>query len=177
VVSPEQQRASADVPPFAAIARSPNFDAKQLAYFLLNASENARLASEPDRGGRHRSIYRDFEKLEHLDLGGAFRRSTYLRISSGSIDFPPRSRTTKQASCPSTDTSSRTSSFHHQSRPLRSARLAQEAEGAGGRLKTATQFQPKKYLGERPAGVFFVWSVAKTGLRYATAERGKRLPA
>jgi mono/diheme cytochrome c family protein len=36
VVSPEQQRASADVPPFATIARSPNFDAKQLAYFLLN---------------------------------------------------------------------------------------------------------------------------------------------
>jgi len=36
VVSPEQQRASADVPPFATIATSPNFDAKQLAYFLLN---------------------------------------------------------------------------------------------------------------------------------------------
>jgi mono/diheme cytochrome c family protein len=36
VVSPEQQRASADVPPFATIAKSPNFDAKQLAYFLLN---------------------------------------------------------------------------------------------------------------------------------------------
>jgi mono/diheme cytochrome c family protein len=36
VVSPEQQRASADVPPFATVARSPNFDAKQLAYFLLN---------------------------------------------------------------------------------------------------------------------------------------------
>jgi mono/diheme cytochrome c family protein len=36
VVSPEQQRASADVPPFATIARAPNFDAKQLAYFLLN---------------------------------------------------------------------------------------------------------------------------------------------
>jgi mono/diheme cytochrome c family protein len=36
IVSPEQQRASADVPPFATIARSPNFDARQLAYFLLN---------------------------------------------------------------------------------------------------------------------------------------------
>jgi mono/diheme cytochrome c family protein len=36
VVSPEQERASADVPPFATIARSPSFDAKQLAYFLLN---------------------------------------------------------------------------------------------------------------------------------------------
>jgi mono/diheme cytochrome c family protein len=36
LVFPEQQRASADVPPFATIARSPNFDAKQLAYFLLN---------------------------------------------------------------------------------------------------------------------------------------------
>ena len=36
VVSPEQQQASADVPPFATIARSPNFDARQLAYFLLN---------------------------------------------------------------------------------------------------------------------------------------------
>lgn len=36
VVSPEQQRASADVPPFSTVARSPNFDAKQLAYFLLN---------------------------------------------------------------------------------------------------------------------------------------------
>ena len=36
VASPEQQRASADVPPFATIAKSPNFDAKQLAYFLLN---------------------------------------------------------------------------------------------------------------------------------------------
>ena len=36
VVSPEQQRASADVPPFATIARSPDFDARHLAYFLLN---------------------------------------------------------------------------------------------------------------------------------------------
>jgi mono/diheme cytochrome c family protein len=36
VVSPEQQRASADVPPFATIARSPNFDTRHLAYFLLN---------------------------------------------------------------------------------------------------------------------------------------------
>src|ERR1700746_879146 len=36
LVSPEQQRASADVPPFATIAKSSNFDAKQLAYFLLN---------------------------------------------------------------------------------------------------------------------------------------------
>jgi len=36
VVSAEQQRASVDVPPFATIARSPNFDARHLAYFLLN---------------------------------------------------------------------------------------------------------------------------------------------
>jgi mono/diheme cytochrome c family protein len=36
VVSPAQQQASADVPPFATVARSPNFDARQLAYFLLN---------------------------------------------------------------------------------------------------------------------------------------------
>jgi mono/diheme cytochrome c family protein len=36
IVSPEQQQASADVPPFATIARSPNFDARLLAYFLLN---------------------------------------------------------------------------------------------------------------------------------------------
>ena len=35
VVSPDQQIASADVPPFAAIANSPNFDPKRLAYFLL----------------------------------------------------------------------------------------------------------------------------------------------
>ena len=35
VVSPDQQSASADVPPFAAIANSPNFDPKRLAYFLL----------------------------------------------------------------------------------------------------------------------------------------------
>lgn len=35
VVSPNQKRANADVAPFAAIARSPNFDAKRLAYFLL----------------------------------------------------------------------------------------------------------------------------------------------
>jgi mono/diheme cytochrome c family protein len=35
VVSPDQRRASADVPPFATIAKSPSFDAKQLAYFLL----------------------------------------------------------------------------------------------------------------------------------------------
>jgi mono/diheme cytochrome c family protein len=35
VVSPDQQRASADVPPFTAIANSPNFDPKRLAYFLL----------------------------------------------------------------------------------------------------------------------------------------------
>ena len=35
VVSPDQNRASADVPPFATIARSPNFDRRALAYFLL----------------------------------------------------------------------------------------------------------------------------------------------
>ncbi len=36
VVSADQARASADVPPFRAIARSSNFDAKRLAYFLLD---------------------------------------------------------------------------------------------------------------------------------------------
>jgi mono/diheme cytochrome c family protein len=36
VVSADQQRASADVPPFATVARAPNFDARRLAYFLLN---------------------------------------------------------------------------------------------------------------------------------------------
>jgi mono/diheme cytochrome c family protein len=36
VVSPDQQRANADAPPFATVARSPNFDARHLAYFLLN---------------------------------------------------------------------------------------------------------------------------------------------
>jgi mono/diheme cytochrome c family protein len=36
VVSSEQRTASADVPPFATIARSPNFDSKYLTYFLLN---------------------------------------------------------------------------------------------------------------------------------------------
>ena len=36
VVSADQTRASADVPPIPAIARSPNFDAKRLAYFLLD---------------------------------------------------------------------------------------------------------------------------------------------
>jgi len=36
LVSADQARASADVPPFATIARSPNFDAKRLAYFLLD---------------------------------------------------------------------------------------------------------------------------------------------
>jgi mono/diheme cytochrome c family protein len=35
VVSPDQRRASADVPPFATIAKSSDFDAKRLAYFLL----------------------------------------------------------------------------------------------------------------------------------------------
>ena len=35
VVSADQQRASADAPPFATIAQSPNFDPKRLAYFLL----------------------------------------------------------------------------------------------------------------------------------------------
>jgi hypothetical protein len=33
--TPDAQSASADVPPFAAIANSPNFDPKRLAYFLL----------------------------------------------------------------------------------------------------------------------------------------------
>jgi mono/diheme cytochrome c family protein len=36
IVSPDQQRASADVPPFATIAQSPNFDTKAIAYFLLD---------------------------------------------------------------------------------------------------------------------------------------------
>lgn len=35
LVSPDQQSASADVPPFATIANSLNFDPKRLAYFLL----------------------------------------------------------------------------------------------------------------------------------------------
>jgi mono/diheme cytochrome c family protein len=35
VVSPDQQSASADVPPFATIAQTPDFDPKRLAYFLL----------------------------------------------------------------------------------------------------------------------------------------------
>ena len=35
VVSPDQQRASSDAPPFATIARAPNFNTRQLAYFLL----------------------------------------------------------------------------------------------------------------------------------------------
>ena len=35
VVSPDQQSASADAPPFATVARYPNFDPKRLAYFLL----------------------------------------------------------------------------------------------------------------------------------------------
>lgn len=36
LVSADQQRGSADVPPFATIARSPNFDPKRLVYFLLD---------------------------------------------------------------------------------------------------------------------------------------------
>ena len=36
VVSSDQARANADAPPFVTIARSPNFDAKRLAYFLLD---------------------------------------------------------------------------------------------------------------------------------------------
>jgi mono/diheme cytochrome c family protein len=35
LVSSDQESASADVPPFATIANSPNFDPKRLAYFLL----------------------------------------------------------------------------------------------------------------------------------------------
>jgi len=36
LVSADQRRASADVPPFATIARSPNFNARSLTYFLLD---------------------------------------------------------------------------------------------------------------------------------------------
>ena len=36
LVSPDQQRASADVPPFALIAQSPDFDADKLVRFLLD---------------------------------------------------------------------------------------------------------------------------------------------
>jgi mono/diheme cytochrome c family protein len=36
VVSPDQQSASADVPPFATIAQSPNFNTKAIGYFLLD---------------------------------------------------------------------------------------------------------------------------------------------
>jgi mono/diheme cytochrome c family protein len=36
LVSPDQKTASADVPPFATIARSPHFSARALAYFLLD---------------------------------------------------------------------------------------------------------------------------------------------
>jgi mono/diheme cytochrome c family protein len=36
VVAPGQQQASADVPPFKAIAQKPGFDEKQVAFFLLD---------------------------------------------------------------------------------------------------------------------------------------------
>jgi mono/diheme cytochrome c family protein len=36
VVSADQVRANADAPPFRTIARSPNFDATRLAFFLLD---------------------------------------------------------------------------------------------------------------------------------------------
>jgi mono/diheme cytochrome c family protein len=36
LVAPDQKTASADVPPFATIANSPNFNARALAYFLLD---------------------------------------------------------------------------------------------------------------------------------------------
>jgi len=36
VVAPDQQQASADVPPFATIARSPDFSAAKVALFLLD---------------------------------------------------------------------------------------------------------------------------------------------
>ncbi len=36
LVAPDQQRASADVAPFASIARVPGFNAAQLAFFLLD---------------------------------------------------------------------------------------------------------------------------------------------
>ena len=36
LVSADQQRASADVPPFAVIAQSPNFNPDRLAHFLLD---------------------------------------------------------------------------------------------------------------------------------------------
>jgi len=36
VVAPDQKEASADVPPFATIAKSPNFSAAGIAYFLLD---------------------------------------------------------------------------------------------------------------------------------------------
>ena len=36
LVSADQQRASADVPPFAVIAESPNFNPDRLAHFLLD---------------------------------------------------------------------------------------------------------------------------------------------
>ena len=36
VVAPDQKQASADVPPFASIAKSPNFSAAGIAYFLLD---------------------------------------------------------------------------------------------------------------------------------------------
>jgi mono/diheme cytochrome c family protein len=35
LVSPDQQRATTDAPPFAAIARTPGFNRDKLAYFLL----------------------------------------------------------------------------------------------------------------------------------------------
>ena len=42
IVSADQQRASADAPPFATVARSPNFDVKALALFLLDPHPDAR---------------------------------------------------------------------------------------------------------------------------------------
>jgi hypothetical protein len=51
VISPEQERANADVPPFAIIARSPSFRCEATSLLSVEPpSKNARPTVEPDRG-------------------------------------------------------------------------------------------------------------------------------
>src|SRR5947207_15792230 len=52
LVDSDQKQASADVPPFAAIARKPDFTPEKVVFFFLDQLPNAEFPAESERGHR-----------------------------------------------------------------------------------------------------------------------------
>ena len=64
VVNSDQKQASADVPPFAALAQRSDFGAEKLAFFLLEPHPKMpNYSAQPKRSRRYRRLYRIATKV------------------------------------------------------------------------------------------------------------------